>query len=537
MMRLSMVAAFVIAMVGADASRSPVQAVGLTGTAISPQPAGSPILDRAMRLTQLSLYGATAPRANAFPKKHAVEGGSGTYDDPSTCASGDKDLYPSGVLLFVPWLSKYCVLEDDYVPADIAYQRDLEPNLSVWIGNGSSVQALSDCLGEFRRLVPVAGPIPPPASFYHVDPDPLSGVGKNCGELRTISPEGNPDNPLAQNNPGGNGSPGPHASGGPVGGSGSGSGSGPGDNPVPGASGGSSSGPTVASAKCQTRSPQLAAYWNEGAWGGETATPLDSLPGQSGVTVVDVAFETLDGGKLGGTTQGYASLAAGAQKIHQEGGCIVISLGGAADTAYSIPDPDQFVDQVAAFFGQHPGVYDGVDFDGEATPYPAAQVVAAIKALRKRFPTIIISYAARIAGADPGKTGTSQYQGQDIPVLQQAGDAIDWVGVMAYDEGSASGGGGWKPSTHPGCTYSYSAMGDDCFLDIMQDFSKLIPPSKLILGLMVPTDDNQNQISTLQAISYANWVKSNGYRGVFIWTIPRDPKFQYLEALAGALGT
>ena len=68
----------------------------------------------------------------------------------------------------------------------------------------------------------------------------------------------------------------------------------------------------------------------------------------------------------------------------------------------------------------HGGLYDGFDFDDEVIPTNGQQqLIDVLLAVRKAFPTAIITFDAFIDGADPGVG--SGHQGEDIAIVAQAG--------------------------------------------------------------------------------------------------------------------
>ncbi len=174
------------------------------------------------------------------------------------------------------------------------------------------------------------------------------------------------------------------------------------------------------------------------------------------------------------------------------------------------------------------------------------QLIDVLLAVRAAFPNAVITFDAFIDGADP-RAG-SGHQGEDIAVIQQAGAAIDYLNVMAYDEY------GWHPSDHPSCSYQQGAR-DDCRLDVLRQFAsiempsgKTFPANKVVLGLMIGKADDGVVVTPHAAAGYAGQVRKLGYRGIMIWDLdldnPQPPpngtghsKGTYVRAIAKALGT
>lgn len=113
----------------------------------------------------------------------------------------------------------------------------------------------------------------------------------------------------------------------------------------------------------------------------------------------------------------------------------------------------------------------GVDLDAETggarlTPEIAANVAALTNEIHKLDPTTKITLAAMSVGAGVGDACTvsgSVHCGEDVPVIQQSGNNLAWVNVMAYDAGEDY------------ATSKYQIA--------MANFAKYISKSKLTLGL------------------------------------------------------
>jgi chitinase len=294
--------------------------------------------------------------------------------------------------------------------------------------------------------------------------------------------------------------------------------------------------------------PQFVGFWE--SWsdtnGQDAYSRLGSAPGS--VTSVDVAFSIADGNEISNPQNTYA-LAPGARKIHARGGKVLLSFGGAT-SSFDITDPHAFVTNLKAYLQQHPGIYDGFDFDDEVMQTRSngrRQLIDVLEATRAAFPSAIISFDADSAGADP-HVDLPNYSGEDRLILKDAGGAIDYVNVMDYDQF------GWKPSTHPSCTYQPGAR-DDCYIDVMEEFAnvpvgggKKFPSSKIVMGLMIGKADDGAFLTPQNCAGYAGWVTANAFNGVMIWDLDLDnpqappngtgyPKGSYVKAIGSALGT
>ena len=297
-----------------------------------------------------------------------------------------------------------------------------------------------------------------------------------------------------------------------------------------------------------TSTPQFIGFWE--SWSdtnqNDAYSRLGSVP--SSVTTADVAFSIADSNQISDPQNTYP-IAPGARKIHAHGGKVLLSFGGAT-SSFNITDPSAFTTNLKAYLKGHPGVYDGFDFDDEVIQTRSdgrQQLIKVLEATRAAFPSAIISFDADSAGADP-HVDLPNYVGEDRLILKDAGDAIDYVNVMDYDQF------GWKPSTSPKCVYQPGAS-DDCYLDIMKEFANVptgnggtFPKSKIVMGLMIGEADDHAFLKPQDCGGYASWVVSNGYHGVMIWDLdldnPQAPpngtgygKGTYVKAISGSLGT
>lgn len=270
---------------------------------------------------------------------------------------------------------------------------------------------------------------------------------------------------------------------------------------------------------------------------------LGSVPGA--VTTVDVAFGLADGNAISPPQNTYP-LRPGAKRIHAHGDKVLLSFGGAT-SSFDITDADLFARNLRKYVKANPKLYDGFDFDDEVIPANGQQqLIDVLEAVRQAFPAAVISFDAFIDGADPG--AGSGHQGEDIAIIAQAGSAIDYVNVMAYDQY------GWKPSNHPNCSYAQGSR-DDCRLDVLDQFARIrmsggqkFPKSKIVLGLMIGTADDGVVVTPNAASGYGSDVERLGYRGIMIWDLDLDnpqsppngtghPKGTYVRAVSKALGT
>lgn len=118
------------------------------------------------------------PKSDGNPTVHDTAGGSGTYADPITFAT-DKAELPVGTLLYVPFIEKYVVMEDDCVECDSDWTSAHKWHIDLWMNsNGTeSSAALSSCEDRWTRTsTPVE--VNPPAG-RPVTPSPLFDPSTN----------------------------------------------------------------------------------------------------------------------------------------------------------------------------------------------------------------------------------------------------------------------------------------------------------------------------------------------------------------------
>jgi len=82
--------------------------------------------------------------AITFPTVHARAGGSGTYDDPITFGS-DATEWPPGTRLYVPYLRRYVVMEDE-CSSCIEDWQDGKHRIAIWLdSDGTCVDEVTAC--------------------------------------------------------------------------------------------------------------------------------------------------------------------------------------------------------------------------------------------------------------------------------------------------------------------------------------------------------------------------------------------------------
>jgi hypothetical protein len=108
--------------------------------------------------------------AIAYPQIHSVAGGTGTYSDPVTFATDENELSP-GTIIYVAYLKKYFIMEDDCVQCDSDWSSSQKRHVDLWAGgNNNSGQALLNCEDS---LTEQANVIVSPPSTETVDTTPI----------------------------------------------------------------------------------------------------------------------------------------------------------------------------------------------------------------------------------------------------------------------------------------------------------------------------------------------------------------------------
>lgn len=110
-------------------------------------------------------------KAIAFPVIHSEAGGVGTFKNPITFAT-DKNEFAPGTIVYVPFLKKYFIMEDDCVQCDTDFQTSHKLHIDLWTGgDANSGQDLINCEDSLTRNS--AQVIVHPASNLAVNTQPL----------------------------------------------------------------------------------------------------------------------------------------------------------------------------------------------------------------------------------------------------------------------------------------------------------------------------------------------------------------------------
>lgn len=126
----------------------------------------------------MTLYGwpDNSPPGNsiAYPIVHKVASGTGTYKDPITFASDNKEFKP-GTKLYVPSLKKYIIMEDYCVDCAKDWKKGVY-HIDLWLNSDSRYkrQTLA-CENKWTSNVNV---VQKPQSNLEVNKTPLFSNGK-----------------------------------------------------------------------------------------------------------------------------------------------------------------------------------------------------------------------------------------------------------------------------------------------------------------------------------------------------------------------
>ena len=119
------------------------------------------------------------PKNAGFATPHSGAGGTGTYADPITFAT-DKAEFPAGTILYVPFIEKYVVMEDDCGQCDTDWATAHKWHIDVWMNStgAESSTALIGCEGQWTRSSTNVEVGPPPDRTVTTRPlfDPATNV-------------------------------------------------------------------------------------------------------------------------------------------------------------------------------------------------------------------------------------------------------------------------------------------------------------------------------------------------------------------------
>jgi serine/threonine protein kinase len=119
----------------------------------------------------------------AYPQIHQTAGGTGTYSDPITFA-GSKNALSPGTIIYVSYLKKYFIMEDDCSDCDSAWNNNHTYEITLWIGGdaNSSKSALQSCANSLTPNSAQPIQVQPPSNNA-VDTTPLFTDSGGCIKL------------------------------------------------------------------------------------------------------------------------------------------------------------------------------------------------------------------------------------------------------------------------------------------------------------------------------------------------------------------
>jgi hypothetical protein len=117
------------------------------------------------------------PKSDGFPTVHDVAGGTGTLTDPITLATDSSELAP-GTLVYIPFIEKYLVMEDDCTECDADWANGMQRHVDVWMNSDGTenATALTACEDQWTRTAEVE--VDPPAGLP-VTTSPLFDPSQN----------------------------------------------------------------------------------------------------------------------------------------------------------------------------------------------------------------------------------------------------------------------------------------------------------------------------------------------------------------------
>jgi hypothetical protein len=80
------------------------------------------------------------PRSGGYPTLHEFASGTGTHADPITFG-GDSTVFPPGTIVYVPFLEKYVILEDECLSCAMQAGMTNHPAISIWMPSDATTPA------------------------------------------------------------------------------------------------------------------------------------------------------------------------------------------------------------------------------------------------------------------------------------------------------------------------------------------------------------------------------------------------------------
>jgi 3D (Asp-Asp-Asp) domain-containing protein len=80
------------------------------------------------------------PKNGGFPTVHDGAGGTGTFADPITLATDEAEI-PVGTILYIGFIEKYLVMEDDCTECDADWSSGMHRHVDVWMNSNAAANA------------------------------------------------------------------------------------------------------------------------------------------------------------------------------------------------------------------------------------------------------------------------------------------------------------------------------------------------------------------------------------------------------------
>ena len=119
------------------------------------------------------------PKNGGYPTLHNTAGGVGTYADPITFATDQAEI-PAGTIVYVPFIEKYVMMEDDCVECDTDWTSSRKWHIDLWMNSSAAENAtsLASCEGSWTRSATVVEIGAPPGRTVTTAPlfDPATNA-------------------------------------------------------------------------------------------------------------------------------------------------------------------------------------------------------------------------------------------------------------------------------------------------------------------------------------------------------------------------
>jgi hypothetical protein len=81
--------------------------------------------------------GIAYPKSGGYPTEHDVASGTGSYGDPISFG-GDPTIFAPGTILYVPYIEKYVIMEDECTSCETQAKTTHRPQITVWMASTAS---------------------------------------------------------------------------------------------------------------------------------------------------------------------------------------------------------------------------------------------------------------------------------------------------------------------------------------------------------------------------------------------------------------